>query len=156
MAAVHALFTALITVQFAVVVGHDWVDIPGWTHGRQVREAIGPRTLLLATLINGLFPGLAVAFALSSWGHPQPGYVADYWLLYCAVTVGSAIVMWYLPYLRGTSEEKTRLYARLYEGTRQVLPERGDRPRPNLLHVCFHVLFLTNLSLALLLRLGGR
>ncbi len=40
----------------------------------------------------------------------------------------------------------------MYAGTRQVLRPREDHPRPNLLHLCFHVLFIVNLCLALLLR----
>jgi hypothetical protein len=59
--------------------------------------------------------------------------------------------MWYVPYLFGTSEQEKRTYSRMYAGTRQVLPARGDNPRPNLLHLCFHALFLVTLALAVLL-----
>jgi hypothetical protein len=81
--------------------------------------------------------------------------VADYWLLYCGLTFISAITMWYIPYFFGSSEEQKRTYARMYEGTRHVLPPRGDNLRPNLLHVCFHVLFIVNLLLATTVRLRG-
>ena len=64
--------------------------------------------------------------------------------------------MWYVPYFHGASEASKRDYARMYAGTRQVLPERGDNPRPNLLHVCFHVLFAINFLLLLWLRQGDR
>jgi hypothetical protein len=40
----------------------------------------------------------------------------------------------------------------MYAGTRQVLPPRGDNPRPNLLHLCFHALFVVTFLLALVLR----
>ena len=33
----ESLFTVLLVLQFAVVVVHDWLDIPGWTHGAQVQ-----------------------------------------------------------------------------------------------------------------------
>ena len=59
----QTLFTILITLQFVLVVFHDWVDIPSWTHGSQVRSIVGRRKLWFATLINAVFPGLAVAFA---------------------------------------------------------------------------------------------
>jgi hypothetical protein len=36
-------------------------------------------------------------------------------------------------------------------GTRQILPVRGGNPRPNLLHLSFHVLFGLNLGLTLVL-----
>jgi hypothetical protein len=155
MSKLQTLFAGLITLQLLAVTTHDWIDIPGWTHGRQVQTIVGRRKLLLATLINAIFPGLAVAFAIYFWNRPGPGLVADYWILYCAVTVASAIAMWYVPYLRGTTEERKRDYSRMYAGTRQVLPPRGDNPRPNLLHVCFHALFVVTLVLAVLLRFGG-
>jgi hypothetical protein len=149
---IQTLFTCLITLQFVVVTSHDLVDIPGWTHGSQVQSIVGRRKLWLMTLVNAIFPGLAVAFAIYFWNKPRPGFVADYWIVYCAVTLGSAIAMWYVPYLLGTTEERKRDCARMYAGTRQVLPPRGDNPRPNLLHVCFHALFVINLFLALVLR----
>jgi hypothetical protein len=152
----ETLFTAAIAIQFAVVVSHDWLDIPGWTHGRQVQAVVGRRKLLLATLVNAIFPGLAVAFAFYFRARPKPGFVTSYWVVYCAVTVVSAIAMWYVPYLFGAGDQTRRDYLRMYEGTRQVLPPRGDNPRPNLLHICFHVLFVANLLLAVARLTGGR
>jgi hypothetical protein len=150
---IHTLFACFIVVQFVAVTSHDLVDIPGWTHGTQVQSIIGRRKLWLVTLANAIFPGLAVGFAFYFWNRPRPAFVADYWIIYCAVTLASAIVMWYVPYLLGTTEERKCEYARMYAGTRQVLPPRGNNPRPNLLHVCFHALFVLTFLLALVLRL---
>lgn len=149
---IQVLFTFLITLQFVVVVLHDLVDIPGWTHGSQVKSVVGPGKFWVGTLINAIFPGLAVAYAMYFWNKPKPKFVADYWMIYCAVTLASAIAMWYIPYLFGATEEKKREYSRMYAGTRHVLPPRGDNPRPNLLHLCFHALFVINLLLALAMR----
>ena len=148
-------FTVLITLQFLIVVLHDWLEIPGWTHSRQVQEVVGRRKLMVATIINAVFPGLAVAFAIWFWNAPRPNGVTNYWLIYCGITLGSAVMMWYVPYFFGASEQKTRDYDRMYAGTRQILPARGNHPRPNLLHICFHVLFVVNLVLAVVLRLQG-
>jgi hypothetical protein len=153
---VQTLFTCLIALQFVVVISHDLVDIPGWTHGAQVQSIIGRRKLWLATLVNAIFPGVAVAFAIYFWNRPKPGFVENYWLIYCTVTLASAIAMWYVPYFFGAAAEKKRDYSRMYAGTRQVLPSRGDNPRPNLLHVCFHVLFVINFLLVLVLRFQNR
>jgi hypothetical protein len=152
---IQSVFTMLIALQFLVIVAHDLMDIPGWTHGSQVQSIIGRRKVWLATLINAVFPGVAAGFAIWFWQRPKPGFVADYWLVYCAVTLASAIAMWYVPYLFGASEGKKRDYSRMYAGTRQVLPPRGDNPCPNLLHVCFHALFVINFVLVLVLRFGG-
>jgi hypothetical protein len=146
------LFTLLITLQFLVIVSHDLLNIPGWTHGRQVEEVLGRRKLWIATMINAIFPGVAVAFAWLFWHRQRPGYVANYWIIYCAVTVLSAITMWYVPYLFGASDKLKNDYARMYTGTRQVLPARGDNPRPNLLHICFHGLFIVTLVMAVMMR----
>lgn len=151
----EALFAVLIVLQFAVVVSHDWLEIPGWTHGSQVQAVVGRRKLALATAINAIFPGLAVAFAIAFWNAAKPWYVDDYWIAYCAITVISAVAMWYVPYVLGASEATKREYAGMYAGTLQVLPARGDNPRPNLLHICFHVLFVANLALVLMMRFGS-
>lgn len=148
----QTLFSVLIILQFLVIVSHDLLDIPGWTHGRQVQQVLGRRKLWLGTAINAIFPGMAVAFALLFWHRPRPGYVSNYWIIYCAVTVLSAITMWYIPYLFGAPEKLKCDYARMYDGTRHVLPPRGDNPRPNLLHVCFHALFIVTLVMAVVMR----
>jgi hypothetical protein len=71
------LFAFLIMLQFIVIVCHDWLDIAGWTHGRQVQAVIGRTKLLWATAINALFPGAAVAFAAWFWGKSHPRFVRD-------------------------------------------------------------------------------
>jgi len=139
-------------VQFLVTAGHDLVDIPGWVHGSQVKAAVGRTKLVLGTLSTAIFPAIAAAFALYFWSRPKPEYVYNYWMLYCAITVISAIAMWWIPYFLGTSAETAQMYSELYKGTRQVLPARGDNPRPNLFHLFLHVLFGATLILALVLR----
>ena len=147
----HVAFTILIAVQILVVATHDLVEIPGLAHTSQMRAVLGRRRLWLATAVNSIFPGIALGFAVYFWNRPRPLFVNRYWLIYCGVTVASAIGMWYLPYFRGANEKMKDEYRRFYAGTRQVLPARGDNPRPNLLHVVFHVLFLATLVLAVLL-----
>src|SRR6516162_4981147 len=126
-------FALLLTLQLVVVVLHDWVDIPGWTHGSQVQSVIGGRKLLIATLINALFPAAAVALAYYFLSRPKPTFVSVYEISYCAITVLSAIFMWYVPYFLGASDKTRDAYTRMYAGTRHVLPPRRDNPRPNLL-----------------------
>jgi hypothetical protein len=152
---INTLFAWLIILQFIVVVSHDWLEIPGWTHGSQVQAAVGRTKLLWATAINAIFPGLAVAFALWFWGKSHPSYVGTYWVSYCAVTVASAVGMWYVPYLFGADEKKKLEYLQMYTGTRHIFPARGDNPRPNLLHVLFHVLFVMNFALASMISFGS-
>jgi hypothetical protein len=148
----ETVFAGLITLQFIVVVLHDWLDIPGWNNGRQVQAVIGRSKLMMATVINALFPGLAVAFAFWFFGKPQPRFVGNYWVIYCGITLLSAIAMWYMPYFFGAKQKTRDEYSRMYAGTRHIFPARGDNPRPNLLHVFFHLLFVLNFALALVIR----
>ena len=39
----------------------------------------------------------------------------------------------------------------MYAGTCHILPSRSNNPRPNLMHLCFHSLFLIDLTLAAVL-----
>ena len=123
-------FLFLISLQFLVILLHDLVEVPGWSHTSQMQAVIGRRKLYAATLANSIFPGIAVAFAVFFWNQPKPVFVSRYSLIYCAVTVISAIMMWYLPYLLGATDEKKDEYRMFYAGTRQILPERGENPRP--------------------------
>ncbi len=150
----RTIFSLLIMLQFLVVTLHDWLNIPGWTHGKQVQAAIGRRKFLLATLANSIFPGLAVAFIFLYRGDDSPSFVKNYWVIYCAVTAFSAVMMWYVPYFFGADDKTKRLYAAMYDGTKQVLPPRGDNPLPNLLHLYFHALFLLTLCFAVALRVS--
>lgn len=146
------LFTWLIWLQFLIIVCHDLVDVPGWVHGSQVQAQVGRDKVRLATLINSIFPGVAAVLALLYWQRPRPVSVPNYWIIYCAVAVLSAISMWYVPYFRGAPEKIKQSYLHMYAGTRQILPARGNNPRPNAFHVGLHVLFVLTLVLAIALR----
>jgi hypothetical protein len=146
------VFTCLIILQFAIFVSHDLIDIPGWVHGSQVRASIGRRKVWLATIANSVFPGIAVGFAIYFWNRTKPSFVPNYWVIYCAVALVSAIGMWYIPYFRGAPEKQQKEYLSMYEGTLHILPVRGDNPRPNVFHMGIHALFVVNFCLAIVLR----
>jgi hypothetical protein len=148
---ITTLFTVLICLQFIVNTFHDWLHIPGWTHGRQVRTTIGRRMMLIGTIGNGLFPAIAAGFAIYFWHQPKPPYVLKYWFAYCAIPVIAAIAQWWAPYFFGASEKTKQFYSKLYAGTLQVLPPRGDNPRPNLMHLFFYALFLCTSVLSAIL-----
>ena len=143
------VFAITLTVQLLIIALHDLVDIRGWVHGSQVQQVMGRRKVLWATAINSLFPGLAVALAIAALFGPIPHFALRYSVIYCAVTVVSAIAMWYVPYCLDTDEKTRREYQAMYAGTRHLLPPRAENPRPNVAHLCFHVIFLFNLALAL-------
>jgi hypothetical protein len=142
------LLAILLALAFLVNGFHDWIDIPGWTHGRQLRAALRMKKMVIGTVVNCLFPGIAAAQAIYYWQKPVPPGVRNYWLIYCAVVVMGAIAMWWVPYFRGTIQKTKDLYSKMYAGTHQVLPQHGDNPRPNLFHLFLHTLGVINLVLA--------
>ena len=145
-------FASLITLQFLIIAVHDWIDIPGWIHGSNAQKVIGRTKLAWATIVNVVFPGVAVILAFRYYRIPKPVYVPNYWVIYTALTVASAIFMWWVPYFFGSSSQRLSTYNQMYEGTLHVLPVRKGDPGPNLIHIIFHLLFLSTLSLALALR----
>ena len=146
--------SVLLVLQFVVVVTHDMIDFPGWVHGSRVRATVGRTKFLVGTAVTAMFPAVAAGFAVYFWSRPKPAFVYSYWMWYCAITVVSAIAMWWIPYFFGASAETSRMYSKLYADTQHVLPARGDNPRPNLFHLFLHALFAATLTLALLLRFG--
>jgi hypothetical protein len=142
----------LLLVQFVAVAAHDLIDIPGWVHGSQVKAVVGRKKFIMGTLSTVIFPALAAGFAVYFWSRSKPVFVYTYWAVYCGITVISAIAMWWIPYFFGANDETRRMYAEMYKGTRQVLPVRGDNPRPNVFHVCMHALFAVTLILSIVLR----
>jgi hypothetical protein len=148
-------FAVTITVQFLIIALHDLVDVRDWVRGSQVRAVIGRRKAIVATAINALFPGLAMVLAVMALFGPVPRFAASYPVIYCAITVVSAIAMWWVPYWFGTDEKTRREYGAMYAGTKQVLPARGDNPRPNVAHLWFHALFALNLGMAAALTFGA-
>jgi hypothetical protein len=148
------IFSVLIVVQFLIVVLHDLIDIPGWITGAQVRAVVGRAKFYAGTAVNAVFPAIAAGFALWFWSRPKPAYIYRYWAIYCAVTMLSAVAMWYVPYLFGASEKTKTKYSEMYRGTIQVLPPRGENPRPNLFHILLHVLFAATLVLSVALLLA--
>lgn len=145
----------LLIVQFIVVVFHDMVDIPGLIHGKQVRATIGRGKFWIATGVNAIFPGIAVGLALVFFNRPASTAAQDYWVVYCGISLLSAIAMWYVPYLVGCDEQRRSEYERMYAGTIHILPRRGNNPRPNLFHMLIHALFISTLALTLVMRFGS-
>jgi len=146
------LFKVLLVVQCLVTIFHDMLEIPGWTHRSQVLAAIGVKKFWAATAINSVFPLTAVAVVLFAGGSHSL-FARNYPFIYCSVAVLSMVGMWHIPYYFGTDEKTKHIYAVMYEGTKQVFPPRKDHPRPNLLHVYLHVLYITTFSISVALRL---
>jgi len=149
MTALQTLFSVLIILQCALIILHDQITIPGVNNARAVRRVIGAKKFWIGTVSTAIFPAIAAILAVRSWGHAASAATRHYWVLYCAVTVISALFMWWIPYFSGADPETSRQYQEMYQDTAQLLPARGDNPRPNALHIVFHVFFIATLALSI-------
>ena len=55
-------------------------------------------------------------------------------------------VGWWIPYLRGASENHLRFYEKHWARTWRFLPPIGDHPIPNAAHVALQVMILAGLA----------
>jgi hypothetical protein len=66
------------------------------------------------------------------------GFGAAYYFVLLAVEIAT----WWVPYFFGASAKNREVYSRIHARTVQVLPQRGENPRPNLEHLILMCLTL--------------
>jgi hypothetical protein len=139
----------VVTVIYLVsVLVHDWV--PMFPLNDLVRQSEHPiRIRALVELGNvlpiGVILVLAVIFPEGRLPLGASIYIGAYLVIFAAL----AWLSWYQPYFFGTSPARESASAREYGRTVQVLPSRGGRVRPNLVHLVLHVMFLAVAIVAL-------
>jgi len=111
----------------------DWVNLAPWNNV----EDLPIRQKALISIAN-YTPLLLIAFAIA-----QPNRI----LVALALVIGGIdllmhVAYWWIPYLRGATEEQQAERARLFAGTTTFLPPIGDHPIPNAQHVVVGVLML--------------
>jgi len=130
-----------LTVFLLYLLFQDWVTVPRFNESQTDGVGFGQRVAISAG--NVLPPLLLLVLVLASpRTGPLPWWTLGWGALYCAAFLVLVWLAWYGPYLRGTTAQRTAEYRAEFAGTLQVLPARGDHPRPNLAHVVLHLLFL--------------
>jgi hypothetical protein len=109
----------------------DWIDLAPWNNV----EDVPVRQKLLISLAN-YAPLFLIAFAIA-----QPSRI----LVGLALVVGLVdlamhVAYWWLPYLRGATDEHNQEHARMFGGTTTFLPAIGANPIPNAQHVVVGIL----------------
>jgi hypothetical protein len=144
------LFLTTSLCQLAILLVHDWLDLFPLNDIAHLQHSMSARQRLLMIFGNtAVYFGLLLAQAIY-FGQTKP-----FWLgiagafYYCSVWF-MMYQQWYKLYLFGAPEQVCRKYALEYGRTLQILPPRGNNPRPNLLHAILHVLFLVNSVLTIL------
>jgi hypothetical protein len=129
-----AVIAAIAAIALAVyLIVTDWVSLAPWNKVEDV--PIRQKLLLSATNYT---PLVFIAFAVV-----QESRI----LLAIALFVGAVdlllhIAYWWLPYLRGTTDDQRAEPASLFGGTTTFLPPIVDHPIPNAQHVVVGVLML--------------
>jgi hypothetical protein len=119
---------------------HDWVPLGRLSNLSAVRGENPGARLWVATLVSTapFAVGLAAtAFYFYTRGI-FPGWVRWWvWISYSLLFAGE-LRAWWIPYLFGTTPERTARAKAMFEGTYAFLPERHGL-RPDTLHVILHV-----------------
>ena len=148
--AVSGTLTLALIVSLAVfvlyLVFQDWVTVPRFNEPRSGGISLGKRT---AISVGNVVPPLLllILVAMSPTTGPLPWWTVAWGTIYFVAFLVLAWLSWYQPYVSGTTPERAASYEEEFAGTIQVLPPRGDHPRPNLAHVVLHLLMLLCLVL---------
>jgi hypothetical protein len=141
------LLIVLTALYLVVVLVHDLVPLGRLNDIARQREQPLPARLLVEA--GNVVPIVAIlVLALVSPSGRLPVGAAVYIGLYIVVFAVLAWLSWYRPYLFGSTPEREAAAAQEYGRTVQILPARGTRIRPNLMHVILHVLFLATAAAA--------
>jgi hypothetical protein len=147
------LLIVVTAAYLIVMLVHDWVplgplnDLP-----RQREQPLRMRLLVEAGNVLPVAAILVLAAVFPTGRLPLGAsiYLAAYIVIFAVL----AWLSWYRPYLFGSTPEREQAAAHEFGRTTQVLPRRGTRIRPNLMHVILHVLFLA-VAVAAVVRMIG-
>jgi hypothetical protein len=145
----ESLFVLALALQVLHLISQDWIDLFPLNDIAQFKRSMSSTSRLLMIVGNSLPAIVALILALIYIGQPKPLGVGLYWVAYFGSVIVLMYTMWYKPYIFGASAEQRQEYAQAYGRTHQIVPPRGDNPRPNSFHVILHMLFLVNTCLAL-------
>jgi hypothetical protein len=135
------LLIVVTAVYLLYVLVHDWAPLfPLNDMERQREQRL--RLRLLVELGNVLPIAVLVVLAILYPDGRLPLGAAIYGGAYIVIFAMLAWLSWYAPYLLGSTAEREAAAEHEYGRTTQVLPRRGTRIRPNLMHVVLHALFL--------------
>ena len=143
------LFVSTLALQTLHLICQDWLDLFPLNDIAHLRETISQTNRLLMIVGNSAPSMIALLLALVYLGQPTPLSVGLYWVAYFGSVLVLMYTMWYKPYFFGATAEQRQEFAYAYGRTHQILPPRGENPRPNTFHLILHALFLMNAGLSI-------
>jgi hypothetical protein len=112
----------------------DWVNLAPWNNV----EDLPVRQKILISLAN-YTPLLFIAFACTQ----QNRIVIVLAVIIGIIDLIMHISYWWIPYLRGASEQQKQEHVKLFGSTTTFLPGINDNPIPNAQHVVVGILMLS-------------
>lgn len=147
--ALDTVFVIALALQTLHLICQDWLDLFPLNDIAHLRETISPTNRLLMIVGNSVPSLVALCLALIYFGKPTPLGVGLYYAAYFGSVLVLMYSMWYKPYFFGATAEQRQEFVHAYGRTHQLLPARGENPRPNTFHIILHALFLLNTVLAI-------
>lgn len=134
----QAAAIALQSLQFLILLLHDWIPLGSLTDVAAVRRMNKLKHLLIGTAVTSVPVAWALWRSIANFGHPYPhGLKIGLWLIYGILFVGE-LQSWWIPYVFGASPEKVQRFQELFGRTHAFLPVRHGIV-PNTFHVLLHL-----------------
>ena len=149
---------AFLVCQFIVVLFitlHDWVSLGKLNNLKGIRAADTTQRLFVVTMLSAL--PFAVAFVGSAYYTKTHFPAWLWWLLWLSYGTGlyGMFRTWWVPYLFVKEHARAARYQVRFAQTHAFLPARNGI-RPDTLHVCFHLVFITAFVLLCILSFSSR
>jgi len=144
-----SLISSILITLFLLL--HDWIDIYPLNDLETFNKHCSLRNKILMTVVNTPFFIVYTAILLLYWSTPLPFYAKTY-LIICNTLFSIGILFsWWLPYFFGWPSEQTKELRETHSSTHTFLPQIGNNPTPNTLHVIFHAVFFINFIATIIL-----
>jgi hypothetical protein len=125
---------------------HDWVPLGRLNNLKAVRAADTTIRLVFVTALSALPYAVGLAASLYFVSSRMPNWLT--WWLWISYGLGvyGMVRAWYWPYMIGGDPARAERYQQRFAHTHAFLPTLHGI-RPDTLHVCFHVVYLSALVL---------
>lgn len=142
------LFSLLI---FLFLLFHDWINIYPLNDLKTLDEHCSLKNKILMTIFNAPFYMVYVTLLVWYWAEPFSYHAKQYFIVCNTLFLFGIIMSWWIPYFFGWPKNQCNELKKMYSSTHTFLPENGDNPTPNTLHVIFHSVFFINTILTFLM-----
>jgi hypothetical protein len=143
-------FLACQTIVVLFIGVHDWLPLGKLNNLRGIRATDTRGRLATVTILSTLPFAIALVGSVYYAGTHFPSWLAwTLWISYGTALYGM-LRAWWIPYVFGNDPERAKRYQLRFAETHAFLPTRNGI-RPDTLHVSFHVVLVTTITLLVVL-----